>query len=92
MHWILKKLMQGADKDDPILIQSILMLLQAVGFTTLAWQYFEFAYKLQEAGIIESAIYSGTFGSPIPHHGYIGLTILVLALIIDEIITWRVIK
>lgn len=47
-----------------------------LGFWTLFWQSFEFAYKL---GI---PIWSGTFGPPIPHHYLIGAFLSYLGYIL----------
>ena len=49
-----------------------------IGLLTAFWQWFEYGFKLMEAGIIQSAIWSGTLGYPIPHHGMVGF-ILVFA-------------
>ena len=51
--------------------------------STTLYGAFEMAYKLQELGAIESAIWSGQFGFPFLHHylwGVLGagLTILIL--------------
>lgn len=54
------------------------------GLYALFWQYFEFAYELWEVGIIESPIWSGTFGFPVLHHGYFGALMLVISYFLSE--------
>lgn len=46
-----------------------------VGFWTAFWQYFEFAWKLANNSIIRSPVWSGTFGPPFLHHGYVGFIV-----------------
>jgi hypothetical protein len=58
-----------------IIAYTILILaytLFVFSYATALWQYFEFAYKLTEAGLIAHPVWSGTWGPPYIHHGYLG--------------------
>lgn len=50
----------------------LLWTVFVAGYFTALWGSFEWACTLTEAGLIESPIWSGTFGYPIPHHYLIG--------------------
>jgi len=56
----------------------IFHILFWIFYCTAFWGSFELAYRLWENGLIDSPIWSGTFGKPVLHHyilGFIGLAI-----------------
>ena len=55
------------------------------GFITSWWGAFEFATTLAERGIIQSPVWSGTFGYPTPHHYIIGFLAAGASIIILEL-------
>ena len=67
-----------------------------IGLMTLFWQCFEFAYKCSEAEIIESPVWSGTFGPLVPHHYVIGFVGVVVAYVLltgeDFISAYRLLR
>jgi len=59
-----------------------------ISYVTAFWGSFELAYRLWENGLIESPIWSGTFGVPVPHHyilGFVGVAILWVFLSKEDI-------
>ena len=57
---------------------------------TAFWGSFEMAYKASEAGRIESPVWSGTFGFPVPHHyivGFIGVAVVYVLLTREDFIS-----
>ena len=69
-------------------IRAISVTAFTLGFATLFWQYYEFAWKLAEAGAITSTVWSGTWGPPIPHHGYWGAALTLIGFI-GVTLRWR---
>ncbi len=63
----------------------ILWTATILGLCTAYWQCYEFAYTLTEHGIIESPIWSGTFGAPIPHHYIVGFAVAAAGIIVMEL-------
>lgn len=61
------------------------LLAFGFGFGTALWQYFEFGFKLSEYGIIESPVWSGTWGFPILHHGYWGFILVAVGFALFEV-------
>ena len=63
------------NEDGKVMIKHIMFI---IAYCTSFWQYYEYAYTLYEYNLIESPIWSGTFGFPLLHHGYFGFGIVLI--------------
>ena len=57
-----------------------------IGFGSAFWGAYEIAFDAYEAGLIESPIWSGTFGFPFFHHYIYGFILVGVAWIIYHLI------
>ena len=72
------------------LINPILYALFWIGYGAAFWGAFEFAFKLAERGIIESAVWSGTFGFPFFHHYIYGFIMVGVAWVLIPLIQFLI--
>jgi hypothetical protein len=63
----------------------LLWTLLVASLSTSFWGSFEFATTLTEQGIIQSPIWSGTLGYPVPHHYIIGFIGAAASIIVMEL-------
>lgn len=68
------------------LINPFLHAIFWIGFGAAFWGAFEFAFKLAERGVIESAVWSGTFGFPFFHHYIYGFILVGTAWILYHLL------